>query len=557
MSTTMATISSIPAETLSEIFLYHVAVNTIDPLRRGWSYKWAQLRLVCHAWNEVLNYAMFWKNVPVTSPRAMELVLAHSVQTDLYMRGLVTSAVEQADRRKLALMLGSAGRIKELDLWVSEEVIRAFNAPTLEIKRLALKKVPGSNVAPGQDPSTLLIRFQSPALKTLTLENFIWKEIKPMFNDVIEDLTLDELRGIRLQEFITTMQGMKNLRRLDTNRDNWSALQYALPGGIEELSIRGQRRIDGDSFLEALDTLPNLVRLNLESGLTPPFDDPPTHTLAGLESISCMVGRSEDVKCLTFIAAPTLRHIQLQSSGMCHETDEDHRRTLRLVQPLLDQVVRNCPPRTAQFRSSPQYLCIAFTKEPTALVQPDEGIHLKLSMEFRHGMLNFMTTFFKDILERIENVYISDGDYCEKTNLKAWHKVFRVMHNVRSLHLERKGAKVMPEGLHHYEEDGICHTVFPKLEALFLDDVQFCPQRRKNQGARFSTAKTKKRSFIADLKRSFKLRDAAQNENNLTQEDRTLFQLVISNATRLYPSDVEALKKLGVEVVWDSITRRK
>jgi len=53
-----------------------------------------------------------------------------SVQTDLYMRGLVTSAVEQADRRKLALMLGSAGRIKELDLWASEEVIRAFNAPT-------------------------------------------------------------------------------------------------------------------------------------------------------------------------------------------------------------------------------------------------------------------------------------------------------------------------------------------------------------------------------------------------------------------------------------------
>ncbi|KZT23316.1 hypothetical protein NEOLEDRAFT_1136651 [Neolentinus lepideus HHB14362 ss-1] len=185
------------------------------------------------------------------------------------MRGLVTSVVEQVDRQKLALMLGSAGRIQELDLWISEEVIRAFNAPTLEIKRLALKKVPGSSVASGQDPSTLLTRFQSPALKTLALENFVWGEIKPMLSNVVVDLTLDKVHGIRVQEFITALQGMKNLRRLDINSANWDALQYALTDGIEELSLRGQRRIGGNSFLESLDTLQNLRRPDWNSSLLP------------------------------------------------------------------------------------------------------------------------------------------------------------------------------------------------------------------------------------------------------------------------------------------------
>ncbi|TFK49831.1 hypothetical protein OE88DRAFT_1755897 [Heliocybe sulcata] len=190
--------------------------------------------------------------------------------------------------------------------------------------------------------------------------------------------------------------------------------------------------------------------------------------------------------------------------------------TAGLWKPLIRKLVRNIRLHTARiFFLSSQDLHLTFTEHPTSHVRPQEGIHFELCVEDQGRMIDYMSHYLSSLWRRVTALYVRDGHYSGKDSVAAWHKLFRTMKRVKCLHLERKGVKVMPKGLHHYARNGIADIVFPVLRNLYLDGVWFHAQRRKNRGSWEGKAKAKKRSFLEDLKRSFRLSDLASKKNNL------------------------------------------
>ncbi|TFK49820.1 hypothetical protein OE88DRAFT_389351 [Heliocybe sulcata] len=582
----MAIISKLSNEIISEVFHYYIAAYASDPFHRGWSYKWTKLRLVCGAWNEILKAAVFWNKIPVTSLRAMKLVIERGMRSGFEMRGSLTSVADEAEQQKFALMLGLAGEIRIMDLSISEDMIRASDAPTPKLNHLVLRKGSTPPVRPVQHPKTLLTRFRSPAVSKLQLQGFTWTEIKPLLGAFVEDLTLEQISDIPILQFGTVLEGMKKLRRLSASDAHLVVLHGTYLSKLERLKLFGleQQTVSGNSLLNAVGNMQQLERLDIQIRVAGISNDAPVITLPSLTSLSVVLSRSRDVAYLGRVIAPRIRHFQLSCLNVMQEDDDELEKALRTVRPLIRQLMRNIHLHTARiFSLSSQDLHLTLIEHPTSHVRPEEGIHFELCIEDQGRMINYMSRYLHSLWPQITALYVRDGHYSGKDALAAWHKLFRTMKRVESVHLERKGVKVMPEGLHHYARNGIADVVFPVLRILYLESVCFRPQRRKNQGNWEIKAKPRKGSFLEDLKRSFRLSDAA-SENNLPNahdgaldvdeavvelEDGTRrtqwtkpkddgkFRLVINNAVRLYKTDVEKLNKPGRMVIWDSVNRRK
>ncbi|TFK49836.1 hypothetical protein OE88DRAFT_1662532 [Heliocybe sulcata] len=584
----MALISKLSKELLLEIFKYYISTSETEPIRYSTPYRWTKLRLVCSYWKEILESPMLWNQVSVTSLRAMKFVLDHKPVVDLDMRGSLVDLAKPADQQKLVRMQRLAGGVRSINLCTSKAVLKAWNAPTPRLKSLALRRMPGTPTTQAQvsDPSTLLTRFRSPMLTKLELQGFTWNEVKPMLDDSIEDLALDLILGMRVDEFASAIKTMTHLRRLRTSYHSLTFLRALPLNTMEELMLVGLGQVlDGDGLLAIVGQMQSLRRLEISTKVTKPSLDAAIIELPSLESITCLVRHHQEVEYLTRMKVPTLRHFRISAGNNQSENDTGLQEILQLVLPLVHQVAKNIHLRTAQFSSPIPDLHLAFTDEPAA--DPDNGIQLNLCVNSHEEFLCFIANYFAPVLARVESAYIGDGRYYHRRSLPAWRSIFRQMGNVQSLHLEQRGAKAMPGGLHYYPKRGICKEVFPKLRNLYLDNVRFRPQRRKkNDNWGIKVAATK-RSFLGDLERSFQLRDAAIESNNLRNgnnieskdgaefeeavegfEDRTRrkywtkpkddgkFRLVIRNAIRLHTRDVEKLTKPGRIVIWDSVSRR-
>ncbi|TFK49806.1 hypothetical protein OE88DRAFT_1662497 [Heliocybe sulcata] len=584
----MAMISKLSNELLLEIFKYYISTSETESIRYSTPYRWTKLRLVCSYWKEILESPMLWDQVPVTSLRAMKLVLYHNPVVDLDMRGSLVDLAKPADQQKLVRMQRLAGRIRSIDLCTSAAVMNAWNTPTPRLKSLALRRMPGTPAIQAQvtDPSTLLTRFQSPVLTKLELQGFTWNEVKPMLDDAIEDLALDRILGMRVDEFASAIKRMPHLRRLRMSYHSLIFLRALLLDTMEELMLVGLGQVlDGARFLAIVGQMQSLRRLEISTKVTNPSADAAMVELPNLKSIMCLIRHPQEAEYLTRMKVPTLRHFQLSAGNNQSENDAGLQEILQLVLPLVQQVAKNTPLPTALFSSPIPDLHLTFKEEPAT--HPDNGIQLNLFVNNHKELLCFIASYFAPVLARVESAYIGDGRYSHRRSLPAWRSIFRQMGNAQSLHLEQRGAKAMSGGLHHHPKNGVCEAVFPKLRNLYLDNVRFHPQRRKtndNWGVKMTATRP---SFFGDLKRSFQLRDAATRLNNLLNghniesedgaefeeagegfedgarqrysakpKDDGKFRLVIRNAIRLYARDVEKLTKPGRLVIWDAVNRR-
>ncbi|KAH9936656.1 uncharacterized protein B0H18DRAFT_1206904 [Fomitopsis serialis] len=297
----LAPISELPAEILSEVFLYAAAVDGSDAYSSVWPtwtlYGWICVSHVCKYWRFVaLSCPALWCNLTVTRREWTTELLARSKKVPLYVTmtypvedvpafGSSRPLVHEESEETAALVLSHLARIRSLSVTVKrplpDRTLQLLDGPVSLLESLTIQYgyAPHTSSAEHHHTQSLVHRAGAHRLRRLEVHNLHlqWNQF------LLAQLTHLTITGVVQQRY--------------------------------------KALVDAPNMLDALSQMSLLEELVIETSLAAPFDQtvvPTASTRASLPHLRHLRVRETPSNCaclLMYLETPSLSRLSLQLEG--------------------------------------------------------------------------------------------------------------------------------------------------------------------------------------------------------------------------------------------------
>ncbi|EPQ50711.1 hypothetical protein GLOTRDRAFT_133813 [Gloeophyllum trabeum ATCC 11539] len=436
--TNLAGVTVLPVETLCQIFSV-----TIDEAReRVWPlapdprfYDSIQtLMAVSKSWrNMILGSPTLWSTVLLDGikPSAVALIISRSGKsTPLSVQGkfIDGDGNEDANSRKLKLVLRESHRIRKLYLEVSDKYLRMLGSgkgmPKLE--ELTLTRTLSRSLAVSRKlPSLRALR--SPRLQNIALYDVPFRAYQVLLSGNVQDLTLitDITPLLSTDDILSSLRSVPNLRSL------------TMLAAVKSKEVRWPQPV----------VLPKLEELEIE----------PNEVV--------------DVKFLDYIGAPKLTSVNCHILSPFSSDDTEVAKITDLLAPLVNQIARYRDFRRCEIRKPDEYNMGVELINPRAVSNPTmkkEGLYFSVDHLEQAKILGVLTSF-DGSLNRVTDLMIREGASPPEAT-DAWHNLLNLMAEVRTLHIHGRDLAAIPSGFIHNEE-GAPRRILPVVESITVEGV--------------------------------------------------------------------------------------